>query len=107
MKRSQIKDIVKFFKPGIKILSGGFGLCGIPSTIIKSISGLKSAKNLEVVSNNAGTEFIGLGILLKNKQIKKISASYVGENKEFERQYLQGDLELHLTPQVFINFIIM
>jgi acyl CoA:acetate/3-ketoacid CoA transferase alpha subunit len=101
MKRFQIKDIVKFFKPGIKILSGGFGLCGIPSTIIKCISELGTIKDLEAVSNNAGTDYIGLGILLKNRQIKKITASYVGENKEFEKQYLQGSLELQLTPQVY------
>jgi acyl CoA:acetate/3-ketoacid CoA transferase alpha subunit len=102
MKHSQVKDIFKYFKPGIKILSGGFGLCGIPSTIINCLSEIKSLKNLEVVSNNAGTDFFGLGILLKNKQIRKITASYVGENKEFERQYLEGVLEVHLTPQVQI-----
>lgn len=88
-------------KSGMQILVGGFGLCGIPSTLIKEIGKRKdTVKQLSVVSNNAGTDSHGLGILLHNRQISKITASYVGENKEFERQYLEGQLEVHLTPQV-------
>lgn len=85
-------------RDGITIMSGGFGLCGIPENLIEAI--LESGvKNLTVISNNCGTDDFGLGLLLKNGQIKKMISSYVGENKIFERQYLDGHLELDLTPQ--------
>ena len=80
-------------------LVGGFGLCGIPENLISAL--LKTnVKDLTVVSNNAGVDNFGLGLLLKQKQIKRMISSYVGENAEFERQYLQGELEVELTPQV-------
>ena len=77
---------------------GGFGLCGIPEALIDALrdSGIK---NLTVISNNAGVDDFGLGKLLRTRQIKKMISSYVGENKEFERQYLAGELELEFTPQ--------
>jgi 3-oxoacid CoA-transferase subunit A len=83
---------------GMTVMSGGFGLCGIPENLI---SGLKDSgvKNLTVISNNAGVDNFGLGILLATRQIKKMISSYVGENKEFERQYLAGELELEFNPQ--------
>jgi acyl CoA:acetate/3-ketoacid CoA transferase alpha subunit len=77
---------------------GGFGLCGIPENLIEALK-VHGPKNLTVVSNNCGVEDFGLGILLKARQIKKMISSYVGENKEFERQYLTGELELELIPQ--------
>ena len=77
---------------------GGFGLCGIPEALIDALRD-SGAKNLTVISNNAGVDDFGLGILLKTRQIKKMISSYVGENKEFERQYLAGELELEFTPQ--------
>ncbi|MEO1476900.1 MAG: CoA transferase subunit A [Pseudomonadota bacterium] len=83
---------------GMTVMSGGFGLCGIPEL---SIAALRDAgtRDLTVISNNAGVDGFGLGILLENKQIKKMVSSYVGENKEFERQYLSGELELEFNPQ--------
>lgn len=85
-------------KDGMSIMSGGFGLCGIPENLIDAIweSGVK---DLTIISNNCGTDDFGLGILLKNGQIKKMISSYVGENKIFEKQYLDGTLELELNPQ--------
>lgn len=77
---------------------GGFGLCGIPEKLIDALK-LQGQKDLTVVSNNCGVDDCGLGLLLKNKQIRKMISSYVGENKEFERQYLSGELELELVPQ--------
>ena len=77
---------------------GGFGLCGIPEALIAALRDSK-VKNLTVISNNAGVDDFGLGILLNTRQIKKMISSYVGENKEFERQYLAGELELEFTPQ--------
>lgn len=84
--------------PGAVILAGGFGLCGIPENSIQALREL-GVRDLTFVSNNCGVDDFGLGILLQNKQIKKMISSYVGENKEFERQYLQGELEVELTPQ--------
>lgn len=83
---------------GLTIMAGGFGLCGIPENSIRAIyeSGIK---NLTVISNNCGVDNFGLGILLKNHQIKKMIASYVGENKTLEKQYLDGLIDLELTPQ--------
>jgi 3-oxoacid CoA-transferase/3-oxoacid CoA-transferase subunit A len=83
---------------GATVLAGGFGLCGIPENCIRALREL-GTKNLVVVSNNCGVDDFGLGILLRNKQIVKMVSSYVGENKEFERQYLTGELEVELTPQ--------
>ena len=77
---------------------GGFGLCGIPEALIDAVRA-SGVKNLTVASNNAGVDGIGLGKLLDTRQIKRMIASYVGENKEFERQYLAGELELEFTPQ--------
>jgi 3-oxoacid CoA-transferase subunit A len=83
---------------GAVIMSGGFGLCGNPETLIAALH-RKGAKNLTIISNNCGTTELGLGILLQARQVKKMVASYVGENKEFERQLLAGELEVELTPQ--------
>jgi 3-oxoacid CoA-transferase subunit A len=80
------------------VLAGGFGLCGIPENCIAALREL-GTKDLVVVSNNCGVDDFGLGVLLRNKQIRKMISSYVGENKEFERQYLSGELEVELTPQ--------
>jgi 3-oxoacid CoA-transferase subunit A len=77
---------------------GGFGLCGIPEALIDALRD-SGTKNLTVISNNAGVDGFGLGKLLETRQIKKMISSYVGENKEFERQYLAGELELEFTPQ--------
>jgi 3-oxoacid CoA-transferase subunit A len=85
-------------KDGMTIMSGGFGLCGIPETLIEAVRD-SGAKNLTVISNNAGVDGIGLGILLETKQIKKMISSYVGENKLFAQQYLSGELELEFNPQ--------
>ena len=83
---------------GMTIMAGGFGLCGIPENLIAEIK-RAGAKNLTVISNNAGVDGFGLGVLLNTKQVKKMISSYVGENKEFERQYLSGELELEFNPQ--------
>ena len=83
---------------GQTIAVGGFGLCGIPEALIAALKET-GAKNLTCISNNAGVDGFGLGLLLETKQIKKMISSYVGENKEFERQYLNGELEVELTPQ--------
>ena len=77
---------------------GGFGLCGIPEALIAALRD-SGKKNLTVISNNAGVDGFGLGLLLESRQITKMISSYVGENKEFERQYLAGELELEFTPQ--------
>ncbi len=83
---------------GMTIMAGGFGLCGIPENSIEEIK-RSGVKNLTVISNNAGVDGFGLGVLLNTKQVKKMISSYVGENKEFERQYLSGELELEFNPQ--------
>merc|ERR1719494_1769630 len=83
---------------GAKLLVGGFGLCGIPENLIGGLLATK-VKDLTVVSNNAGVDDFGLGLLLRQRQIKRMVSSYVGENAEFERQYLSGELEVELTPQ--------
>ena len=85
-------------KDGMTIAVGGFGLCGIPEALIAALRD-SGAKGLTAISNNAGIDDFGLGQLLKTRQIKKMVSSYVGENKEFERQYLAGELELEFTPQ--------
>ncbi|MFT3922705.1 MAG: CoA transferase subunit A [Myxococcales bacterium] len=83
---------------GMTLLAGGFGLCGIPELSIAALVE-KGVKNLTVVSNNCGVDDFGLGLMLRNKQIAKMVSSYVGENKEFERQVLNGELQVELTPQ--------
>ena len=83
---------------GHTLAVGGFGLCGIPEALIAALK-QTGAKNLTCISNNAGVDGFGLGVLLETKQIQKMISSYVGENKEFERQYLSGELEVELTPQ--------
>ncbi|MFY9875690.1 MAG: 3-oxoacid CoA-transferase subunit A, partial [Rhodomicrobium sp.] len=85
-------------KDGMTIMSGGFGLCGIPEALIEAVRD-SGAKNLTVISNNAGVDGIGLGVLLETKQIKKMISSYVGENKLFAQQFLSGELELEFNPQ--------
>jgi 3-oxoacid CoA-transferase/3-oxoacid CoA-transferase subunit A len=91
-------DAVRDIPDGATILAGGFGLCGIPENAIRALRE-QGTKGLVVVSNNCGVDDFGLGLLLRNKQIVKMISSYVGENKEFERQYLSGELEVELTPQ--------
>lgn len=91
-------EIVRDIPDGSTLLVGGFGLCGIPENLISGL--LKTGvKGITAVSNNAGVDNFGLGLLLKTKQIHRMISSYVGENAEFERQYLSGELELELTPQ--------
>ena len=85
-------------KDGQTLAVGGFGLCGIPEALIAAVRD-SGVKNLTAISNNAGVDNFGLGLLLQTRQIRKMIASYVGENKEFERQYLAGELELEFTPQ--------
>jgi 3-oxoacid CoA-transferase subunit A len=85
-------------KDGMTIMCGGFGLCGIPETLILAIRD-SGAKNLTFISNNAGVDGAGLGLLLETRQIRKMISSYVGENKLFAQQYLSGDLELEFNPQ--------
>jgi len=93
--RAALQDVLK---DGQTLAVGGFGLCGIPEALIAAVKDL-GAKNLTAISNNAGVDDFGLGILLATRQVKKMISSYVGENKEFERQYLAGELELEFTPQ--------
>jgi 3-oxoacid CoA-transferase subunit A len=83
---------------GASILMGGFGLCGTPDNLIHALRD-QGTKNLTVVSNNAGVDGVSLGVLLTTRQVRKMIATYVGENKEFERQYLSGELEVELVPQ--------
>ena len=90
-----LKDILF---DGMTIMSGGFGLCGLPENLILAIK-KSGVSNLKVISNNAGTEGYGLGMLLETRQIKKAISSYVGENKLFEKQYLSGEIELEFNPQ--------
>lgn len=83
---------------GMTIVAGGFGLCGIPESLIDALL-RKQVKEITAISNNAGTDAYGLGLLLRTRQITKMISSYVGENQEFERQYLAGELELEFSPQ--------
>ncbi len=92
---SALADIVK---DGMTLMCGGFGLCGIPERLISALHA-SGVKDLTVISNNAGVDGAGLGLLLKSRQIRKMISSYVGENKEFERQYLARELELEFNPQ--------
>lgn len=91
-------EAIKDISDGATLIVGGFGLCGIPENLIHALRE-KETKDLTVVSNNCGVDDWGLGILLANRQIKKMVSSYVGENKIFEQQFLSGELEVELTPQ--------
>jgi 3-oxoacid CoA-transferase subunit A len=93
--RSALADVLK---DGMTLMSGGFGLCGCPMSLIDAVHELK-AKDLTVISNNAGVDGVGLGILLETRQIKKMISSYVGENKLFAEQFLSGELDLEFNPQ--------
>lgn len=100
MKRicTSFQEAVADIHDGATLMVGGFGLCGIPENAILALVE-KGVKDLTVISNNCGVDDWGLGLLLKNKQIKKMVGSYVGENKEFERQVLSGEIEVELIPQ--------
>ena len=91
-------EAIRDMQDGAVIMSGGFGLCGNPENLIAAIH-RKGSKNLTIISNNCGTTDKGLGVLLMSRQVRKMIASYVGENKEFERQFLAGELEVELNPQ--------
>ena len=92
------QDAVADIEDGAVILAGGFGLCGIPENLIAALAA-RGVRDLTFISNNAGVDTFGLGILLRNRQVRKMISSYVGENKEFERQYLSGEMEVELVPQ--------
>src|ERR687883_1085959 len=91
-------EAIRDLHDGAVIMSGGFGLCGNPENLIAAIH-RKGIKNLTIISNNCGTTDKGLGVLLMSRQVRKMISSYVGENKEFERQFLAGELEVEFTPQ--------
>jgi 3-oxoacid CoA-transferase subunit A len=91
-------EAVALVKDGATIMMGGFGLCGIPENLIKAIHE-RGTRDLTIISNNAGVDAFGIGILLKSRQVRKMVSTYVGENQEFERQCLSGELELELVPQ--------
>lgn len=93
-----VEEAISDIKDGMTIMVGGFGLCGIPENCIAQLV-KNGIKNLTCISNNAGVDDFGLGLLLQTKQIKKMISSYVGENDEFERQMLSGELEVELVPQ--------
>ncbi|HJZ74139.1 MAG TPA: CoA transferase subunit A [Vicinamibacterales bacterium] len=91
-------EAVAMIDDGATVMMGGFGLCGIPENLIAALRA-RGVKDLTVVSNNAGVDDFGIGVLLRARQIRKMIATYVGENKEFERQFLSGELEVELVPQ--------
>ena len=97
-KVDSVQDAIKGIESGMTIMFGGFGLCGIPENTIAALVDTPISE-LTCISNNAGVDDFGLGLLLQKKQIKKMISSYVGENAEFERQMLSGELEVELTPQ--------
>ena len=90
-----VEEAIRDIKDGDRLLVGGFGLCGIPEHLIQAIAA-SNLTNLTCVSNNAGTDQFGLGILLNARKVKRMISSYVGENKEFQRQYLDGELEVRI-----------
>jgi len=92
------EDAVAQIPDGATIMMGGFGLCGIPEQLIAALHA-RGTTGLTVISNNAGIDDFGIGVLLKSRQVRRMIATYVGENKEFERQYLTGELEVELVPQ--------
>jgi 3-oxoacid CoA-transferase subunit A len=96
--RASIEKALECIGDGASLMVGGFGLVGIPEQLILGLRE-KGVKDLTIISNNCGVDDFGLGILLQNRQIRKMISSYVGENKEFERQYLSGELEVELVPQ--------
>src|SRR5258707_1676385 len=91
-------EAVEAIRDGATIMMGGCGLCGIPETLIAALHA-RGTKNLTVISNNAGVDDFGIGVLLRARQVRKMIATYVGENKEFERQFLSKELEVELVPQ--------
>jgi 3-oxoacid CoA-transferase subunit A len=91
-------DAVAMIPDGAAIMVGGFGLCGVPEHLVKALHA-RGTRNLTIISNNAGIDDYGLGVLLKSRQIRKMVGTYVGENKEFERQVLSGEIEMELVPQ--------
>lgn len=95
---SGAKEAINDISDGVTIMLGGFGLCGIPENCINALV-TKNVKNLTCISNNAGVDDFGIGLMLKQRQVKKMISSYVGENAEFERQLLSGELEVDLIPQ--------
>ncbi|CAG2179724.1 unnamed protein product, partial [Oppiella nova] len=95
---ADVMEAVGGVRDGSRVFVGGFGLCGIPENCISALVS-RGVRDLTVVSNNAGVEDFGLGLLLRSKQIKRMVSSYVGENKEFAKQYLSGELELEFVPQ--------
>jgi len=95
---ASVDEAVRDISDGATLVVGGFGLCGIPENLIAALV-RKGTKGLTVVSNNCGVDDWGLGLLLRTRQIRKMVSSYVGENAEFERQFLSGELEVELTPQ--------
>ena len=97
-KVNNVQEALKGVKNSMTLMFGGFGLCGIPENAIAELVNLE-VRDVTCISNNAGIDDFGLGLLLQNKQIKKMISSYVGENEEFERQMLSGELEVELTPQ--------
>ncbi|RKF05055.1 3-oxoacid CoA-transferase subunit A [Tenacibaculum lutimaris] len=97
-KVNNVQEALEGVKDGMTFMLGGFGLCGIPENAIAELVKI-GVKNVTCISNNAGVDDFGLGLLLQNRQIKKMISSYVGENDEFERQMLSGELEVELTPQ--------
>src|SRR3979490_324669 len=92
------EEAVARIPDGATIMMGGFGLCGIPETLIAALHA-RGTSGLTVISNNAGVDDFGIGVLLRSRQVRKMIATYVGENKEFERQFLTGELEVELVPQ--------
>lgn len=96
--RANAAEALKGIRDGASIAAGGFGLCGIPELCIRALRDM-NVRNLTIASNNCGVDDFGLGLLLANRQIKKMISSYVGENKEFERQFISGELDVELTPQ--------
>ena len=92
------EEAVERIPEGATIMMGGFGLCGIPETLIAALRA-RGTKGLTVISNNAGVDDFGVGVLLRARQVRKMIATYVGENKEFERQFLTGEIEVELVPQ--------
>src|SRR5262245_52677050 len=95
---SSAEAAVALVPDGASIMMGGFGLCGIPENLIQALHA-RGTRDLTVISNNAGVDDFGIGILLKAHQVRKMISTYVGENKEFERQYLSGEVEVELVPQ--------
>jgi len=92
------QEAVALVPDGATILMGGFGLCGIPENLIQALHA-RGTKDLTLISNNAGVDDFGIGILLRSRQVRKMISTYVGENKEFERQFLTGEIEVELVPQ--------